>query len=67
MQYWLAECDKAKNWYAGTLKMYPITSLLSQARKTRNPKACREWCDKNPGFTPKRIEMDDDELANVET
>lgn len=59
MIVWLAESDQAKNWYAGTLIRYPITSLISQARQTQNEEKCRTWCENNPGFHPISKEVED--------
>ena len=54
---WLAEHNLAPNWYAGTVPSHPITSLLSQARKTESEEKCRAWCDKNEGFHPKLVDV----------
>lgn len=64
MKIWLAECDQAKNWYAGKLAIRPLTSLISQARQTTDFDACQRWCNQRGGYTPKQVEINDDDLAN---
>lgn len=58
---WLAECDAAPNRYAGKYPRFPITSLISQARKTSDHEKCKAWCDRNPGYTPKLIPVPDED------
>ena len=58
--FWLAEHKHCRNWYAGTLRGHPITSLVSQARKTTDRAKCEKWCEANPAYAPKQIEMDDE-------